>query len=82
MHWIIVDTGKAASTTPNMDPSDYYQTTYDSKTKIVVFYSLSITMLGFPENNIDNHMCFKQYTQHIYEKRQNFICVNTHEIHT
>ena len=28
-------------TTPNMDPSDNYQTTYDSKTEIVVFYSLS-----------------------------------------
>ena len=25
----------------NMDPPDNYQTTYDSKTKIVVFYSLS-----------------------------------------
>ena len=28
-------------TTPNMDASDHYQTTYDSKTKIVVFYSLN-----------------------------------------
>ena len=27
-----------ASTTQNMYPSDHYQTTYDSKTKIVVFY--------------------------------------------
>ena len=36
MHYdicIIVDT-------PNMDPSDNYHTTYDNKTKIVVFYSL------------------------------------------
>ena len=30
-----------ASTTPNMDAPDNYQTTYDSKTKIVVFYSLN-----------------------------------------
>ena len=30
-----------ASTTPNMDPPDNYQTTCDSETKIVVFYSLS-----------------------------------------
>ena len=30
-----------ACTTPNMDPPDNYQTTYDSKTKSVVFYSLS-----------------------------------------
>ena len=29
-----------ASTTPNIDAPDNYQTTYDSKTKIVVFYSL------------------------------------------
>ena len=29
-----------ASTTPNMDAPDHYQMTYDSKTKIVVFYSL------------------------------------------
>ena len=31
---------RPASTTPNMDAPDNYQTTYDSKTKIVVFYSL------------------------------------------
>ena len=29
-------------TTPNMDPPDNHQTTYDSQTKIVVFYSVSI----------------------------------------
>ena len=27
---------------PNMDPPDNYQTTYNSKTKIVVFYSLIV----------------------------------------
>ena len=32
---------RPASTTPNMDAPDNNQTTYDSKTKIVVFYSLS-----------------------------------------
>jgi hypothetical protein len=32
---------RPASTTPNMDAPDNYQTTYDSKTKIVIFYSLS-----------------------------------------
>ena len=32
---------RPASTTPNMDAPDNYQTTYDSKTKIVVLYSLS-----------------------------------------
>ena len=31
-----------ASTSQNMDPPDNYQTKYDSKTKIVVFYSLGI----------------------------------------
>ena len=31
--------------TPNMNPSDNYQTTFDSKTKIVVFYSLNIEHL-------------------------------------
>ena len=35
---------RPASTTPNMDPPDNYQTTYDSKTNIVVFYSQSITI--------------------------------------
>ena len=34
---IVVDAGL---TTPNMDAPDHYQTTYDSKTKIVVFYYL------------------------------------------
>ena len=33
---------RPAPTTINMDPPDNYQTTYDSKTKVVVFYSLSI----------------------------------------
>ena len=32
---------KAGIHSPNMDPPDNYQTTYDSKTKIVVFYSVS-----------------------------------------
>ena len=38
--WTICMVVDAGLTTPNMDPPDNYQTKYDSKTKIVVFYSL------------------------------------------
>ena len=49
--------------TPNMDAPDHYQTTYDSKTKIVVFYSLiclpclaCVVLLTFVSNvNINLH---------------------------
>ena len=41
----LVDTRRPASTTPNMDPPDNYQTTYDSKTKNVVFDSLIVFCL-------------------------------------
>ena len=34
--------------TPNMDPPDHYQTTYDSKTNIFVFYSLTMVRKGHP----------------------------------
>ena len=44
---IIVDTARMASTTPNMDAPNNYQTTYDSKNKIVVFYSLINCMIKF-----------------------------------
>ena len=37
---------RPASTTPNMDTPDNYQTTYDSKTKIVIFYSVNIYAMG------------------------------------
>ena len=38
----VVDAGLAGiHNDTNMDPPNHYQTTYDSKTKIVVFYSLS-----------------------------------------
>ena len=36
---------RPASTTPNMDTPQNYQTTYDSKTKIGVFYSLNIQQM-------------------------------------
>ena len=40
----VIVPARPASTTLNMDVFDNYQTTYDSKTKIVVFYFLSIVV--------------------------------------
>ena len=37
-----------------MDAPDRYQTTYDSKTKTVVFYSLTLYSLNHTEPVLDN----------------------------
>ena len=47
--FIVVNTGKAGIHYSKYGPPDNYQTTYDSKTKIFVFYSL--TNLSWPEFN-------------------------------
>ena len=39
-----------------MDAPDHYQTTYDSKTKIVVFYSLNSTHMSYLSYNTLCHL--------------------------